>query len=142
MHFRSIAYVIGTLLLVASIAMLFPIAVSLIYQDGDLSALLISVAVAFGMGLPLWWFKPSHYELSFRDAVLIAVLGWVVISAVSTLPFIIHGSIPSFTDAFFEMMSGFTTTGATILNDIESMPHGLLFWRSETHLLGLSLIHI
>ncbi|MDP7175950.1 MAG: TrkH family potassium uptake protein, partial [SAR324 cluster bacterium] len=77
-----------------------------------------------------------HYELSFRDAVLIAVLGWVVISAVSTLPFIIHGSIPSFTDAFFEMMSGFTTTGATILNDIESVPHGLLFWRSETHLLG------
>jgi len=136
MHFRSIAYVIGTLLLVASIAMLFPIAVSLIYQDGDLSALLISVAVAFGMGLPLWWFKPSHYELSFRDAVLIAVLGWVVISAVSTIPFIIHGSIPSFTDAFFEMMSGFTTTGATILNDIESVPHGLLFWRSETHLLG------
>ena len=136
MHFRSIAYVIGTLLLVASIAMLFPIAVSLIYQDGDLSALLISVAVAFGMGLPLWWFKPSHYELSFHDAVLIAVLGWVVISAVSTLPFIIHGSIPSFTDAFFEMMSGFTTTGATILNDIESVPHGLLFWRSETHLLG------
>ena len=136
MHFRSIAYVIGTLLLVAGIAMLFPIAVSLIYQEGDLSALLISVAVAFGMGLPLWWFKPSHYELSFRDAVLIAVLGWVVISAVSTLPFIIHGSIPSFTDAFFEMMSGFTTTGATILNDIESVPHGLLFWRSETHLLG------
>ncbi len=136
MHFRSIAYVIGTLLLVASIAMLFPIAVSLIYQEGDLSALLISVTVAFGMGLPLWWFKPSHYELSFRDAVLIAVLGWVVISAVSTLPFIIHGSIPSFTDAFFEMMSGFTTTGATILNDIESVPHGLLFWRSETHLLG------
>lgn len=136
MHFRSIAYVIGTLLLVTSIAMLFPIAVSLIYQDGDLRALLISVAVAFGMGLPLWWFKPSHYELSFRDAVLIAVLGWVVISAVSTIPFIIHGSIPSFTDAFFEMMSGFTTTGATILNDIESVPHGLLFWRSETHLLG------
>ena len=123
-------------MLVTSIAMLFPIAVSLIYQEGDLSALLISVAVAFGMGLPLWWFKPSHYELSFRDAVLIAVLGWVVISAVSTLPFIIHGSIPSFTDAFFEMMSGFTTTGATILNDIESVPHGLLFWRSETHLLG------
>ena len=136
MHFRSIAYVIGTLLLVTSIAMLFPIAVSLIYQEGDLSALLISVAVAFGMGLPLWWFSPGHYELSFRDAVLIAVLGWVVISAVSTLPFIIHGSIPSFTDAFFEMMSGFTTTGATILNDIESVPHGLLFWRSETHLLG------
>jgi trk system potassium uptake protein TrkH len=136
MHFRSIAYVIGTLLLVTSIAMLFPIAVSLIYQEGDFSAMLISSAVAFGMGLPLWWFTPSNYELSFRDAVLIAVFGWVIISAVSALPFMIHGSIPSFTDAFFEMMSGYTTTGATILNDIESIPHGLLFWRSETHLLG------
>ena len=116
--------------------MLFPIAVSLIYQEGDFSAMLISSAVAFGMGLPLWWFTPSNYELSFRDAVLIAVFGWVIISAVSALPFMIHGSIPSFTDAFFEMMSGYTTTGATILNDIESIPHGLLFWRSETHLLG------
>ena len=136
MHSRSIAYVIGTLLLVTSIAMLFPIVVSLIYQEGDLNALLISVAVAFGMGLPLWWFSPSNYELSFRDAVFIAVFGWVIISAVSALPFMIHGSISSFTDAFFEMMSGYTTTGATILNDIESVPHGLLFWRSETHLLG------
>ena len=136
MHSRSIAYVIGTLLLVTSIAMLFPIVVSLIYQEGDLNALFISAAVALAMGLPLWWFTPSNYELSFRDAVLIAVFGWVIISAVSALPFMIHGSIPSFTDAFFEMMSGYTTTGATILNDIESVPHGLLFWRSETHLLG------
>ena len=136
MHFRSIAYVIGTLLIVTSIAMLFPIVVSLIYQEGDLNALFISAAVALAMGLPLWWFTPSNYELSFRDAVLIAVFGWVIISAVSALPFMIHGSIPSFTDAFFEMMSGYTTTGASILNDIESLPHGLLFWRSETHLLG------
>ena len=136
MHFRSIAHVIGTLLLVTSVAMLLPIVTSLIYQEDDLSALLVSAAVAFGVGLPLWWFSLWDHELTFRDAVIIAVFGWVVISAVSALPFMIHGSIPSFTDAFFEMMSGYTTTGATILNDIESIPHGLLFWRSETHLLG------
>ena len=136
MHFRSIAYVVGTLLLVTSIALLFPIITSLIYQENDFSALLISAVAAFGMGLPLWWFSPRDYELSFRDAILIAVFGWVIISVVSALPFVIHGSIPSFTDAFFEMMSGYTTTGATILTDIESLPHGLLFWRSETHLLG------
>ena len=136
MHFRSIAYVVGTLLLVTSIALLFPIITSLIYQENDFNALLISAVVAFGMGLPLWWFSPKDYELSFRDAILIAVFGWVIISVVSALPFVIHGSIPSFTDAFFEMMSGYTTTGATILTDIESLPHGLLFWRSETHLLG------
>ena len=136
MHFRSIAHVIGTLLLVTSVAMLLPIVTSLIYQEDDLSALLVSAAVAFGVGLPLWWFSLWDHELTFRDAVIIAVFGWVVISAVSALPFMIHGSIPAFTDAFFEMMSGYTTTGATILNDIESIPHGLLFWRSETHLLG------
>ena len=136
MHFRSIAYVVGTLLLVTSIALLFPIITSLIYQENDFNALLISAAVAFVMGLPLWWFSPKDYELSFRDAILIAVFGWVIISVVSALPFVIHGSIPSFTDAFFVMMSGYTTTGATILTDIESLPHGLLFWRSETHLLG------
>ena len=136
MHFRSIAHVIGTLLLVTSVAMLPPIVTSLIYQEDDLSALLVSAAVAFGVGLPLWWFSLLDHELTFRDAVIIAVFGWVVISAVSALPFMIHGSIPTFTDAFFEMMSGYTTTGATILNDIESIPHGLLFWRSETHLLG------
>ena len=101
-----------------------------------MSALLVSAAVAFGVGLPLWWFSLWDHELTFRDAIIIAVFGWVVISAVSALPFMIHGSIPAFTDAFFEMMSGYTTTGATILNDIESIPHGLLFWRSETHLLG------
>ena len=136
MHFRSIAHVIGTLLLVTSVAMLPPIVTSLIYQEDDLSALLVSAAVAFGVGLPFWWFSLLDHELTFRDAVIIAVFGWVVISAVSALPFMIHGSIPAFTDAFFEMMSGYTTTGATILNDIESIPHGLLFWRSETHLLG------
>jgi len=136
MHFRSIAHVIGTLLLVTSVAMLLPIVTSLIYQEDDLSALLVSAAVAFGVGLPVWWFSLWDHELTFRDAVIIAVFGWIVISAVSALPFMIHGSIPSFTDAFFEMMSGYTTTGATILNDIESIPHGLLFWRSETHLLG------
>jgi trk system potassium uptake protein TrkH len=127
---------VGTLLLVTSIALLFPIITSLIYQENDFNALLISAAVAFVMGLPLWWFSPKDYELSFRDAILIAVFGWGIISVVSALPFVIHGSIPSFTDAFFEMMSGYTTTGATILTDIESLPHGLLFWRSETHLLG------
>ncbi len=122
--------------MVTSIALILPIATSLIYQEDDLAALIIAAAVSFGLGLLLWRLAPSHYELTFKDAVLIAVFGWVLISAVSTIPFIIHGSIPSFTDSFFEMMSGYTTTGATILNDIESMPHGLLLWRSETHLLG------
>ena len=74
--------------------------------------------------------------MNIKDGYFIAFFGWVLISAISALPFVIHGSIPSFTDAFFEMMSGYTTSGATILTDIEAVPRGLLFWRSQTHLLG------
>ena len=114
MHFRSIAYVMGTLLLVTSIALLLPIIISLIYQEDDLDALIITATVTIAVGLPLWKFSSGHYKLTFKDAVLIAVSGWVFISAISTIPFMIHGSIPSFTDSFFEMMSGYTTTGATI----------------------------
>jgi len=136
MNFRGIAYVMGTLLVVTGGAMLAPVLVAVIYGEGDLAALTVSAVIACAIGLPLRLKFAHGNVLDTRDAIVIAAFGWVVISAVSTLPFILHGSIPSFTDAFFEMMSGYTTTGATILTDIERVPHGLLFWRSQTHLLG------
>ena len=137
MHYRSIASVFGILLMVTGGAMVLPVACALLYPgEGDLHALTISALLAGGLGLPLYWHNRRAQELDTRDALLLATLGWIVISAVSSLPFMIHGAIPGFTDAFFEMISGYTTTGATILTDIEVVPHGLLFWRSETHLLG------
>jgi len=137
MNPRAIAHVMGTLLLVTAGALVPPIICSLLYGgEGDLTALLLSAIMAAAAGYPLWFFFRGSHELDIKDAFAIAAFGWGLISAVSALPFMIHGSIPSFTDAFFEMMSGYTTTGATILTDIEAVPHGLLFWRSETHLLG------
>jgi trk system potassium uptake protein TrkH len=136
MHFSSIAHVIGILLVVTGCSMGLPIVCSLYYGGPDLMALIASALIIIALGLPLVSFFRRHQEVGIKDAIVIATLGWVVVSAVSGLPFMIHGSIPSFTDAFFEMMSGYTTTGATILKDIEKVPHGLLFWRSETHLLG------
>jgi trk system potassium uptake protein TrkH len=136
MNPRGIAYVMGTLLVVTGVAMLFPAVCAVIYEGDDLAALLISAAVAIAIGLPLRLMFRRDHMLHTRDAIAIAAFGWIIISAVSALPFVIHGAIPSFTDAFFEMMSGYTTTGATILTDIEVVPRGLLFWRSETHLLG------
>jgi len=136
MNFASIANVLGKLLLVTGSTMVLPLICSLHYQEADLYPLAISALVTLLLGLPVWWIFRKHQELDIKDGYFIAVFGWVLISAVSGLPFIIHGSIPSFTDAFFEMMSGYTTSGATILTDIEVVPHGLLFWRSQTHLLG------
>lgn len=136
MHFPSIAHVFGTLLTVTGISMALPLACSLYFMEDDLFALFISALMITGSGLPLWYFFRKELDLDLRDGFFIAVFGWILVSAVSGLPFVIHGSIPSFTDAFFEMMSGYTTSGATILRDIEVVPHGLLFWRSQTHLLG------
>jgi trk system potassium uptake protein TrkH len=116
--------------------MALPLICSLYYREDDLYALAVSAVVIILLGLPTWWLFRKNHQLDIRDGYFIAVFGWIFISAVSALPFIIHGSIPSFTDAFFEMMSGYTTSGATILTDIEAVPHGLLFWRSQTHLLG------
>ena len=136
MNFTSIANVLGKLLIITGSSMVFPLICSLYYQEDDLFAIFISGIVTIGLGLPLWWLFRKHHELNIKDGFFIAVFGWILISAMSGLPFMIQGSIPSFTDAFFEMMSGYTTSGATILTNIEAVPHGLLFWRSQTHLLG------
>jgi len=136
MNFPSIANVFGTLLIVTGSSMLLPIFCSLIYGEDDLFSLCISALIIVGIGIPLKRIFRNNIQLDIREGLFIAAFGWAIISAFSTLPFLIHGSIASFTDAFFEMMSGYTTTGATILTDIEALPHGLLFWRSETHLLG------
>jgi len=136
MNFPSIAYVMGALLLVTGSSMLLPVICSVIYKENDLFPLLVSAIVTVGAGIPLRYYFRKYDELNIRDGIFVAVFGWVLISAVSALPFVFHGAIPTFTDAYFEMMSGYTTTGATILTDIEAVPHGLLFWRSQTHLLG------
>ena len=129
----DIGYVFANLPLWQVVRWYFP-RCSLCYgNEGDLVPLVISASVALLIGLPLRFICRTVDNLQLREAFLITTFGWVVISALSALPFVLHGCIPSFTDAFLEMMSGYTTTGATILNDIEALPHGLLMWRSETH---------
>ena len=136
MNYKAITNILGKLLIVTGCSMLFPIICSLYYKEDDLYAISSTAIIIIVLGYLLWRFFRRDQDLNIKDGFFIAVFGWVLISAVSALPFMIHGSIPSFTDAFFEMMSGYTTTGATILTDIEVVPHGLLFWRSQSHLLG------
>lgn len=136
MNYRSIANVFGVLMVVTGCSMALPIGCSILYGDDDYQALAISALLAVVCGAAIKHLFRKNYDLSMKDGLFLATFGWVMISAVSALPFMLYGAIPSFTDAFFEMMSGYTTTGATILTDIEVVPHGLLFWRSQTHLLG------
>ncbi|MFN3872877.1 MAG: TrkH family potassium uptake protein [Ignavibacterium sp.] len=111
---------------------------SIYYQDNDIPALLSSGLSTSFIGLFIWYITKDadRTDIGKREGYLIVSLGWVVMSLFGAVPFLIHGSIPSYVDAFFEVMSGFTTTGASILTDIESLPHGLLFWRSITQWIG------
>ncbi len=136
MNYQTISNVFGALLIVTGCSMVLPIGCAFLYGESDLQPLIMTSVLLLAVGLPLKIRFRHQDELGFREGIFIATMGWTLISAASALPFVIHGSIPSFTDAFFEMMSGYTTTGATILPDIEALPHGLLFWRSQTHLLG------
>ncbi|NNC96119.1 MAG: TrkH family potassium uptake protein [Chitinophagales bacterium] len=138
LNLRLILSFIGLLLVLNGIFMFLCIPYSLYYHDGDLHALLISGAINIGVGLLLYFslYKKYSEEVKRRDGYLIVTLGWVTISLFGTLPYLLSGSIPSFTNAFFEAISGYTTTGASILSDIEAMPKGILLWRSMTQWIG------
>ncbi len=136
-NFRIVFQVLGLLLLIEGIFMWLCIPVSLLYHDHELLSLGISGMISVVSGGMLWLFNlRATKSLSARDGFLIVTIGWILFSVFGSLPFIVSGEISSVTDAFFETVSGFTTTGASILDDIEALPHGLLFWRSLTQWLG------
>lgn len=117
--------------------MMLGIPFSLYYGDKDVIVLLGCGLGTSLVGVILFLLTREHEkDLRKREGYIVVSIGWLVMSLFGAIPFVVHGSIPSYTDAFFETMSGFTTTGASILNDIESMPHGLLFWRSMTQWIG------
>lgn len=136
--FRQIINLIGFFLVVEGLFMLLGIPFSFYYQDEYPLTLLFSFLITSGCGGVLWFLtrKKKKDLISKREGYLVVTFTWIAISLFGTLPFLISGTIPSFTDAFFETMSGFTTTGASILTDVEVLPKGILFWRSMTHWIG------
>jgi len=136
MNFRSVFAIQGLLLIFQGVFMLFPVGFSVYYGDDDAAPILISAAITLAVGLLLRFGFRLRGELRLKDSYATVSFGWIFAAFFGALPFFLSGYIPSFTNAFFESMSGFTTTGATILADVEALPHGLLFWRSLTHWLG------
>jgi trk system potassium uptake protein len=136
-NFRIIIKIMGSLLFIEALFLFISAIVSLIYGEKAFYSLLAASALTSAVAFASWFFnRKAPTTIKKRESYLIVGLVWVVFSVFGALPFIIDGSIPSYTDAFFETMSGFTTTGASILNDIEAMPKGLLFWRSITQWIG------
>ncbi|MBA6153361.1 TrkH family potassium uptake protein [Gelidibacter maritimus] len=136
-NYEIIFYFFGLLLLFNGGFMLLATLVSFIYDDGvTLNLFLSGVAVLlFGIIFMVATKKHSK-EMNKREGYMVVTFGWVVMAISGTLPYMVTEVIPSFTSAFFETMSGYTTTGATIINDIEAVPKGILFWRSTTHWIG------
>ena len=136
-NFRIISKIIGSLLFIEGLFMGWCALMSFAYHEDDLMAFLISLLVTFGSGFFfLYLGRDADNSLNRRDAYVVVTAAWAVFSFFGMFPFLIHGSITNITDAFFESTSGFTTTGATIINDIEVLPHGILFWRSLTQWIG------
>lgn len=137
MRLQPILSVLGFLLVATGLAMLTALPFTYYFGDSDAAPILLSAAITTGVGLLLWFvFKKGEEELRAREGFAIVTFGWVIVPVFGSLPFLFSNAIPSFTDAYFETISGFTTTGASILTNIESLPHGILFWRSLTHWLG------
>jgi trk system potassium uptake protein TrkH len=137
MNFRVISRVLGRLLMLEGIFMCLTVIACLFYKEGEAWPLLISGLITISVGFIFsGMVKLKTTGFGKREGFFVVSTSWLIFSLFGTLPFILTGSIPSFTDAFFETISGFTTTGASILNDIESLPHGVLLWRSLTQWLG------
>ena len=137
LSYRFIAHLTGQLLAFESMLLLTCCCVSMAYGESDLMAFIISSSVCIAASVMLLVYgRKKENALSRYEAYIVVALSWVFFTIFGMLPYLLGGYIPTVTDAFFETMSGFTTTGATILDNIDSRPHGILFWRSLTQWIG------
>ena len=137
MNYRKIFSNLGTILMLEAVLMVLPVTVAVAYRESDtIFAFALTIAALTAAGLLFKIRKPVKQSIYARDGYMEVALAWLLMSAFGALPFVINGCIPNYIDAFFETVSGFTTTGSSILSDIEALPRSMLFWRSFTHFIG------
>lgn len=136
MNYRIVLHIIGQVILIEAALLLLPLLVSLYYGEAIVPFLVtILIAALLGGGL-VYFSRPQKKDLFVKEGLVITSMAWLALSLVGMLPFYISGEIPSFFDALFETVSGFTTTGASILTDVSALSRGMLFWRSFSHWIG------
>jgi trk system potassium uptake protein TrkH len=137
LHGRSIFNILGVLIILNGVCITLCLPFSLYYEEESWKAIAISAGLSFLIGgIAYGATRRNRESIKKREGYLIVGLGWIILSLFGSLPYYLSGAIPEYTDAFFETMSGYTTTGASILTDIEALPKGLLFWRSMTQWIG------
>ncbi len=136
MNYGVIFYVLGWIMKSEAVFLMFPFVVGLIYREDTAWSYLITAALCLVLGVLMSLKSPKKGGLYLKEGYFVVALGWIIMSLLGAIPFYITGEIPAYIDALFETISGFTTTGASILNDVEKLSHASLFWRSFLHLLG------
>ena len=136
-NWRIISKILGSLLFIESFLMMWCLLMAFAHHEDDVMAFMMSALLTFGCAFVFLLFgRHAENALSRRDAYVVVTATWMVFSVFGMLPFLIHGSLNSVSEAFFETMSGFTTTGVTTIDDVERLPHGILFWRSLMQWIG------
>lgn len=136
MNYRKVFALTGRMMMAGGIFMILPLLVSIIYRDGQAVYFVYAMLISVGLGVIGYAAKPHNSDIYAREGIIVVALTWILFSIIGGLPFWFSGQIPSLVDCIFETTSGFTTTGSTILTEIEGMSKSLLFWRSFTHWLG------
>ncbi|MGM0471989.1 MAG: TrkH family potassium uptake protein [Bacillota bacterium] len=136
MRLKIIFNILGKLLIFVGLTMLLPLLVALYYREIDAISFLVSMGLTVSVGKIMQKFSTSEQEVRHREGFAIVTLGWILISIFGAIPFMLSGVFDNFVNAFFESVSGFTTTGATVILSLESLSHSILFWRSLSHWLG------
>lgn len=136
MNKSIILHIIGWILTMEAALMSLSGIVAIIYQEKSGFAFLITMALCLVIGIPLVLHKPKSNVFFAKEGFISVAMGWIILSITGALPFFISGEIPSYVDALFEVISGFTTTGSSILSDVEALSYCMLFWRSFTHWIG------
>lgn len=134
MNRRLVLRLLGAIMLIEAFAMAPSLLIALCYGDGDAAAIGKTILLLCGFGLPLWLFaKPDEKNLRAREGFVVVALSWLLLSGFGALPFVLSGVIPNYVDAFFEAVSGFTTTGATVISKFDGLPRGVSFGEAFTH---------
>ncbi|MFW5998298.1 MAG: TrkH family potassium uptake protein [Halanaerobiaceae bacterium] len=136
MNISSVLHILGNLLLLVAFSMIFPFLIGIYYQEFDALIFIITSGITAISGLLLKKFKYSQSDLQYKEGFMVVTLGWILVSLYGGIPFLLADIFDNPVDALFESMSGFTTTGATVIMSLESLSHTILFWRSLTHWLG------
>ncbi len=136
MNIKMILYVLGYIMKLEGALLVLPLFVTMYYKEGNIPAFLLTILILFVFGHMMSFKKPKNTIIYAKEGFVIVALSWFALSLFGALPFTISGEIPNYIDAVFEVISGFTTTGSSVLTDVEAMSKGLLFWRSFTHWIG------